>query len=237
MNNTSESLNLQNKKITVDTCVVIDGRISELIKKDAIKNSKIIIPEAVVSELEAQANKGREIGYLGIEELTRLVDIAKEHNIEIEYYGERPSVDIVSLAKAGEIDAMIRKVAKETNSILLTSDRIQYNLARAQGIESYYLEVEEEKVELSLMDYFDDITSSIHLKENCIPYAKKGKPGEVKLVPIGDEKLTREKMEYLIDNILKYTEQNNGLIEIQKRGATVIQLANLRISIARPPFS
>ncbi len=235
--NTSENLNLQNKKITVDTCVVIDGRISELIKKDAIKNSKIIIPEAVVSELEAQANKGREIGYLGIEELTRLVDIAKKHNIEIEYYGERPSIDTVSLAKSGEIDAMIRKVAKETNSILLTSDRIQYNLAKAQGIESYYLEVKEEKVELYLMKYFDDITSSIHLKENCVPYAKKGKPGEVKLVPIGDEKLTKEKMEYIIDNTLKYTEQNNGFIEIQKRGATVIQLKNLRISIARPPFS
>lgn len=235
--NTSENLNLQNKKITVDTCVVIDGRISELIKKDVIKNSKIIIPEAVVSELEAQANKGREIGYLGIEELTRLVDIAKKHNIEIEYYGERPSIDTVSLAKSGEIDAMIRKVAKETNSILLTSDRIQYNLAKAQGIESYYLEVKEEKVELYLMKYFDDITSSIHLKENCVPYAKKGKPGEVKLVPIGDEKLTKEKMEYIIDNTLKYTEQNNGFIEIQKRGATVIQLKNLRISIARPPFS
>ncbi len=231
------NLNIQNKKITVDTCVVIDGRISELIKKDAIKNSKIIIPEAVVSELEAQANKGREIGYLGIEELTKLVDIAKEHNIEIEYYGDRPSIDTISLAKSGEIDAMIRSVAKETNSILLTSDWIQHNLAKAQGIESYYLEVEEEKVELAIMNYFDDITSSIHLKENCIPYAKKGKPGEVKLVSIGDEKLTREKMEYLIDNTIKYTEQNNGLIEIQKRGATVIQLANLRISIARPPFS
>ena len=50
MNNTSESLNLQNKKITVDTCVVIDGRISELIRKDIVKNSVIIIPEAVVSE-------------------------------------------------------------------------------------------------------------------------------------------------------------------------------------------
>ncbi|WP_048058061.1 PINc/VapC family ATPase [Methanothermococcus okinawensis] len=235
----SENLNLQNKKITVDTCVVIDGRISELIKKGSMENSKIIIPEAVVSELEAQANKGREIGYLGIEELTKLVDIAKEHNIEIEYYGERPSVDIVSLAKSGEIDAMIRKVAKETNSLLLTSDRIQYNLARAQGIESYYLEVKdkEEKVELSLKDYFDETTSSVHLKENCVPYAKKGKPGEVKLVSIGDEVLTREKMEYLIDNILKYTEQNNGFIEIQKRGATVIQLGNIRISIARPPFS
>ncbi|WP_018154270.1 PINc/VapC family ATPase [Methanothermococcus thermolithotrophicus] len=228
---------LKNKKITVDTCVVIDGRITDLIENGVIENSKIIIPEAVISELEAQANKGREIGYLGIEELKKMVDVAKESNIEIEYYGERPSVDIISLAKSGEIDAMIRNVAKETDSILLTSDRIQYNLALAQGIESYYLHVKKEKVELVLDKYFDSLTTSVHLKENCKPYVKRGKPGEVKLTPVDDKELTREEMEAIIDNILKYSEQNNGLIEIQRRGATVIQLGNMRIAITRPPFS
>lgn len=232
-----EKINLQGKNITVDTCVIIDGRVSELIKSGAIKDCKIIIPEAVVAELEAQANKGREIGFLGIEELTRLVEISKDHNIEIEYYGERPSIDAIQLAKTGEIDAMIRKVAKETNSVLLTSDKIQYSLAKAQGIEAYFLEIEEEKVELEILKYFDENTMSIHLKENCLPYAKRGRPGDVKLVPVSDQKLTKEDMERLIDNILKYTEQNNGLIEIQKRGATVIQIGNIRISIARPPFS
>ncbi|EHP89646.1 PINc/VapC family ATPase [Methanotorris formicicus] len=232
-----EELDLKNKNITVDTCVVIDGRITELIKKGVIKDSKIIIPEAVVSELEYQANRGREIGYKGIEELRHMVEIAKEYNIEIEYYGERPTREEIALAKSGEIDAMIRKVAKETNSILLTSDWIQYNLALAQEIEAYYLEVKEEKVELVLDKYFDELTMSVHLKEDCVPYAKRGRPGEIKLVPIGDKELTKEDMEEIIDNIIKYTEQNNGLIEIQRRGATVIQLGNIRISIARPPFS
>ncbi|HIP17142.1 MAG TPA: PIN domain-containing protein [Methanothermococcus okinawensis] len=237
MKNKYNKLNLQNKNITVDTCVVIDGRVSEFIKNGTIRDSKIIIPEAVVAELEAQANKGREIGYLGIEELTKLVEISKEHNMELEYYGERPSLDTIHLAKSGEIDAMIRKVAKESDSVLLTSDKIQYNLAKAQGIETCYLEVEEERVELEIMKYFDPITSSIHLKENCPPYAKKGKPGNVKLLPISDKILSKREMEYLIDNTLKYTEQNSGFIEIQKRGATVIQLGTLRISITRPPFS
>ena len=240
------TLDLENKTIAVDTCVVIEGKITDLIIKEIIKNSKIIIPEAVVAELEAQANKGREIGYVGIEELKKLVDIASNYNIEIEYYGDRPSINDVSLAPSGEIDAMIRKVAKETNSTLLTSDRIQYNLAVAQNINTYFIEIEEERIDLLLLDYFDEDTSSVHLKENCIPYAKKGKPGEVKLMPISHliqknsqmpMAMTKPQIKKLIDNILKYAEQEHGLIEIEKRGATVIQLGNLRIAIARPPFS
>jgi ATPase len=240
------TLDLENKTIAVDTCVVIEGKITDLIIKEIIKNSKIIIPEAVVAELEAQANKGREIGYVGIEELKKLVDIASNYNIEIEYYGDRPSINDVSLAPSGEIDAMIRKVAKETNSTLLTSDRIQYNLAVAQNINTYFIEIEEERIDLLLLDYFDEDTSSVHLKENCIPYAKKGKPGEVKLMPISHLiqsnsqmplTMSKPQIKKLIDNILKYAEQEHGLIEIEKRGATVIQLGNLRIAIARPPFS
>ncbi|NPA62640.1 MAG: Flp pilus assembly complex ATPase component [Methanococci archaeon] len=234
---TIDELNLVGKKVCVDTCVVIDGRITELIEKEKLKDATIIIPEAVVSELEYQANRGREIGYKGIEELRKLIEKAKEHNIKIEYFGERPTREEIFLAKSGEIDAMIRKVAKETNSILLTSDWIQYNLAKAQGIEAYFLETTEEKVELVLDKYFDKETMSVHLKEGCLPYAKKGKPGEVKLVPIGDKELTKEEMEDIIDNIIKYAEQNNGFFEIQREGATVIQLGNIRISIARPPFS
>ncbi|WP_456374189.1 PINc/VapC family ATPase [Methanocaldococcus sp.] len=232
-----DELNLIGKKVCVDTCVVIDGRITELIEREKLKDAVIIIPEAVVSELEYQANMGREIGYRGIEELRKLIEKASEHNIKVEYVGERPTREEIFLAKSGEIDAMIRKVAKETNSILLTSDWIQYNLAKAQRIEAYFLETLEEEVELVLEKYFDNETMSVHLKEGCLPYAKKGKPGDVKLVPIGDKELTKEEMEDIIDNIIKYAEQNNGFFEIQRKGATVIQLGNLRISIARPPFS
>jgi ATPase len=235
--NLNENKKFKECKITVDTCVVIDGRITELILDGRIEKCKIIVPEAVISELEAQANKGREIGYFGIEELKKLVTVAKENEILIEYYGERPSTGEVSLARAGEIDAMIRKVAKDTDSILFTSDKIQYNLAIAQNISAHFLKVHEEKVDLKLIEYFDEITSSVHLKENCLPYVKKGRPGKVRLIPFADEIMDRTEIKVIIDNILKYTEQNHGLVEIERRGATVIQLGNLRISIARPPFS
>ena len=57
-----------------DTSVVIDGRITSMIREGEYNGSTIIIPEAVVAELESQANQGREIGFSGLIELQRLSD-------------------------------------------------------------------------------------------------------------------------------------------------------------------
>ena len=46
-----------------DTSVLIDGRITSMIKTGEYKGATIIVPEAVIAELEAQANNGREIGF------------------------------------------------------------------------------------------------------------------------------------------------------------------------------
>ncbi len=208
-----------------------------MINEGKIKNCKIIIPKAVVSELENQANKGKQIGYEGIEELKRIVELSNENGLKIEYIGKRPTLDDIVLAKSGCIDAIIREIAKETESILFTSDYIQYNLAIAEGIEAKYFETEKPEIELEILKFFDDQTMSIHLKEECYGYAKKGKPGEFRLIKITDKELTKEEIDYLIDNIIKYTEQKHGLIEIDRYGAMVIQLENLRITITKPPFS
>jgi len=44
-------------KYVPDTSVLIDGRITKLIDDGELRGATIIIPEAVVSELEAQAAK------------------------------------------------------------------------------------------------------------------------------------------------------------------------------------
>ncbi len=228
---------MENKNICLDTSVIINGILSNMIKEGKIKNCKIVIPKAVISELENQANKGKQIGYEGIEELKRIVELSKEHNLKIEYIGKRPSLDDVVLAKSGCIDAIIREIAKETKSVLFTSDYIQYNLAIVEGIETKYFETEKPEIELEIIKFFDDKTMSIHLKEECYGYAKKGKPGEFKLIKITEKEMKKEDLELLIDNIIKYTEQKHGLIEIDKYGAMVIQLGDLRITITKPPFS
>lgn len=68
-------------RIIPDTSVIIDGRLSSRIKSGEFGSAEVIIPEAVVSELEAQANKGREIGFKGLEELSELRKLADRGGI------------------------------------------------------------------------------------------------------------------------------------------------------------
>ena len=57
------------EKIVPDTSVIISGILTDLIEKKEIKRASIIIPEFVVEELRAQASRGREIGFKGLDEL------------------------------------------------------------------------------------------------------------------------------------------------------------------------
>ena len=68
-----------------DTSVLIDGRITSMIKAGEYKGSTIIVPEAVIAELEAQANNGREIGFSGLNELQQLSRMAEEKTIESDF--------------------------------------------------------------------------------------------------------------------------------------------------------
>jgi len=99
------------KKICVDTSSVINGRLTQLIKSKKLDNSEIIIPELVMGELQAQASKGKEIGYVGLEEIKKIRKIAKKHKVNLKFLGERQSYEDIMLAKSGRIDALIIDVA------------------------------------------------------------------------------------------------------------------------------
>lgn len=55
-------------KIVPDTSIIIDQQVSVLVQ-DLYKGAEVLIPEAVPSEIENHANKRKEIGYQGLEEL------------------------------------------------------------------------------------------------------------------------------------------------------------------------
>lgn len=74
--------------IVPDTSVIIDGRITEKLKAGEYAQAKVIIAEALIAELEAQANKGKETGFKGLEELKELSEMAKSGEITIEYTGK-----------------------------------------------------------------------------------------------------------------------------------------------------
>ena len=126
-------------RLVPDTSVIIDGRITSLIRQGDCPDAEIIIPEAVVAELESQANQGREIGFSGLAELQRLDRMTEEGLCTVRFVGSRPSLDQVRLASGGEIDAMIREAAHEHDATFVTSDRVQSEVARAKGLQVQYL--------------------------------------------------------------------------------------------------
>ena len=222
-----------------DTSVLIDGRITSMIKAGEYKGATIIVPEAVIAELEAQANNGREIGFSGLGELQSLCKMAEEKTIELKFSGIRPTLEQVKLASGGEIDAMIRSIAIENAARFITSDSVQAEVARAKGLDVIYLKPQvTDFVPLGIDQFFDEHTIAVYLKERVSPTAKKGTINDMKLVKIRDAPTSEYELRALAQEILERAKRDpDGFIEVEKRGITVVQIGSMRIAIARRPFS
>lgn len=226
-------------KIVPDTSVVIDGRITSMIKTGEYKGATIIIPEAVVAELEAQANQGREIGFSGLTELQELFRMSEDNVIELQFAGDRPSLDQVKLSSGGEIDALIRSVALLYDARFITSDLVQAEVAKAKGLDVTYLKPQiGDFSPLSIDQFFDEETIAITLKERAPPMAKVGKLRDIRLVTLRDTPMTEYELRSMAQELLERAKRDpDGFIELERRGITVVQIGSLRISIARRPFS
>ncbi|MGZ8897286.1 MAG: ATPase, T2SS/T4P/T4SS family [Halobacteriota archaeon] len=226
-------------KYVPDTSVLIDGRITKLIDDGELRGAAIIIPEAVVSELEAQANQGREIGFKGLNELKALAERKRTGEVDLIYVGRRPTVDEIKLASVGEIDAMIRTVAVENGATFITSDIVQSEVARAKGLDVMYLEPEKgAEKPLLLQKFFTRNTMSVFLKEGVPPRAKRGSIADLRLVNIRKTRMSEKEIRAIASDVIEQAKsRSDGFIEIERRGATIVQLGSLRIAIARPPFS
>jgi ATPase len=221
----------------VDTSVVVNGRIAELIRKGEVTGT-VIVPNAVIAEIEHQANRGNEIGFAGFSVLRELREFEKEGKIKLELKGKRPTHLEIERAKIGEIDAIIRKLAQEEGATLITGDRVQHEVAVIEGINTMYLKAREVPKEVPFERFFTPDTMSVHLKENTIPLAKTGKPGNVLVKKIGNMKMTTAEMRDMAKDIVEVSKRNmEYYFEIDRRGAMVIQMGQYRVVIAKPPFS
>jgi ATPase len=225
-------------KVVLDSSIIIDRKISELLEEEKLKDVEIIVPIAVLDELQAQASKGREPGFIGLDEIKKIREICEKKNFKIKFAGERPSFEDIKLARSGRIDALIRDVAKTENGVLYTSDYVQALVAQAEGVKVEYFAPEIKTTGLKFESFFSPDTLSVHLKENIPPFAKKGKPGKFELIKLRDEPCSTEEIEEIIREISEATRiSEEGMVEISRKGALVLQLGNYRIAIARPPFS
>ena len=226
------------KTIIPDTSAVIIGAVSKIIEKEDLDYPEIIVPEAVVCELEYQANADRKEGINGLNELQHLQYLQEEGRIAVSFKGKRPTNYDIKYAKSGEIDALIRDLARSEFGTLLTNDKVQSETAKAQGIPVYYYEQKYVEKTLTIAKFFDDETMSVHLKENVCPMAKKGTPGNIKFVKLSDEIFNHSMLQELIDEITdKARSDSKTYLESVKEGSFVVQSREYRISIAKPPFS
>ena len=221
-------------KLVPDTSVIVEGIISSKLGKE-LEIEEIIIHEAVLAELEHQANEGRIIGLMGLEEIEEIRKLLPE---KVRFTGSRPTIHHIKDAKLGEIDALIRQLAYDEEATLITADKVQYKVARAKGINSIFIAKSEEKTKLKLESYFDETTMSVHLKENTLPTAKKGTPGDLKFVALSKKNLSQKDIRDISRELIEATRsRRNGFIEIEREGSTIIQLGLFRIVITKPPFS
>lgn len=226
------------KTIIPDTSAIIIGAITEIIEKNDLNYPEIIVPEAVVCELEHQANAGRIEGQKGLNELQKLQKLQDEGEVTISFKGKRPTNYDIKYAKNGEIDSIIRDLAHSEFGTLITNDKVQAETAKAQGIAVKYIEQKYTNKPLSIEKFFDENTMSIHLKENVCPMAKKGTPGNVNFVKLENKPYSYNELKKIVDEILdKAKNDSKTYLESDKIGSYIVQSREYRISIAEVPFS
>ena len=230
------------RRIVPDTSVIIDGRLSPRVKSGEFKGAEVIIPEAVVSELEAQANKGREIGFKGLEELSELRKLADMGEIQLRFSGVQPTVGEIKMSKEGRVDTLILSTAIDVGGLFVSEDRVQALIARAKGLDVEYLSPKilppSELLPLKLEYFFTEDTMSLHLKNGVSPMAKKGPIGNVLYARIREEPIDYSELSSISKELIERARLDpESFIEMSSDGATVLQIRNMRIAITHPPFS
>lgn len=220
-----------------DTSVIVDGRIIELIRGEKL-SGRFYIHRATIAELEHQANLNKEIGFAGFSVVGKLRELEKEGEIEVIIEGKRPdAMHAMHAKKEGSLDFMIRELARSIGGRLITGDKVQHEAALAEGIETVYLRAHEESGKLEFEKYFEEDVMSVHFKENCRVVRKKGRPGEVFVEELG-KPIKLEYVRRLGEEIVEAVTRNRSYyFEIDREGASVIQMGMYRIVIAKTPFS
>jgi len=226
------------EKLVPDTSVIVEGLVSKRLKSKEIVTEILIIHEAVIAELEHQANMSKSIGFLGLEEMERLRILCDKTDIKLQFSGIRPRASEIRHAKLGEIGALIRDLAFSEDGTLFTADRVQALVAKAKNVKLIFVELELTAKKIKLESYFDDTTMSVHLRENALPMAKKGAPGSWDFVSLSNKKMEHDDVKAISYEIIEEAGvRRDGFIEIERRGSTIVQLGRYRIVITRPPFS
>ncbi len=138
------------QKYLVDTSVIAQKKLYRLFKTKI--KGELLIPNAVIAELENLANRGQDIGFDGLEDIAKLHHL--KSRVKIKFIGERPTGHQIKFAKSGEIDALIRGLAYREHAVLITADKVQAKSAQAYGLKVFFIKtIFKEKKKFSLFRF------------------------------------------------------------------------------------
>jgi ATPase len=227
-------------RLVPDTSVLIEGLVSHRVGKGELQVAELILHEASLSELEHRANQGRSVGFAGLDELKRLQELARKGVFSMRFAGRRPKASEVQYAGLGEIDALIRELAVEEGATLMTADHVQASVAQAHGVQVILIHKEQTQAvrTIRLEGFFDPQTMSVHLRENVPPHAKKGRPGAWEFTRLREQGMARDELRDIAHEIVaEARSRQDGFVEIEREGSTIVQLGSYRIVILNPPLS
>lgn len=224
-----------NETYVPDISTIINGRITQLVESGSLKGSKVVIPNVIFSELEYRAGLGKDSGFGGLAELKRLKSFAKNGTVQISFAGDRPPVEDIT---SNQIRSLVRDIAQEEEATLITSDEVTAEAAEVEGVKVRHLKPIHEDYEPKLFRFFEPDAMSVHLKEDVKPMAKVGRPGNFRIKSLREETLSGSELRDIAREITEFARRDpEGYIEVERKGASMIQLREYRIAIARPPFS
>ncbi|MBN2458619.1 Flp pilus assembly complex ATPase component TadA [Candidatus Woesearchaeota archaeon] len=225
-------------RIVPDLSILVEGVLSKKLSSKGIEADEIIIHEAILALLEHKANQNKVIGSLGIDEIDRLRGMAEKQGFSLGFRGVKPRYSELSRTEEWETDSKARQLAYDEDAIFITADKTQARIAKAKSTRCVFMDMRTGSRGIRLEKFFDKKTMSVHLREEVMPYAKKGKPGDWKFVQVGKKKLTQEDIQDISREIIEETKKrDDGFIEIERPGSTIVQLEKYRIVITKPPFS
>lgn len=230
---------MEKRKYVLDTSAIIGRQIGSKLQNNDIKGGdEIIVPIPVIDELRSQASDNREQGVIGLDEIRKIREFCGTTGVVLSFRGHMPTFNDIQLAKGGRIDAIITDIARENDATLLTADYVQHLVAEALGISSELIKTSKSSNRLPFERFFDGNTMSVHLKEGVPAMGKRGKPGNFELTQLSDEEMTYAGLDEMANQVVEIaTASFGGSVEINRKGAIVVQLGAFRIAITRPPFS
>ncbi|MDK2373253.1 MAG: ATPase, T2SS/T4P/T4SS family [Candidatus Korarchaeota archaeon] len=191
-----------------------------------IKGSVLVVPAETLSQMEEEASKGDRFSVGALTEMVWLRDLEKDGYVKRVVVEEHRGRGLDALAELSE----------KLKAKVITGDRVVTLALRARGVDAVY--IGPEYGEFRLYNFFDQDTMSVHLKEGAPPLAKKGRPGEFRLVRLSDKPMEEFEVRTIAYEILERAKTDpNAFIEVKYGDAYVIQIEDLRILVAFPPFS